>query len=105
VIVVKIVKTNFGKGKWSVSDGGRRFEVSMDDSDFKERVHAREIGFYDGDFYRVKMVTTQKLKGNTMITSRSIVEVIEPVRDELQGAHQESLELSAPEQKPGRKFR
>ena len=105
VIVVKIVKTNFGKGKWSVSDGGRRYEVSMDDDEFKERVHAREIGFYDGDFYRVKMVTTQKLKGRTITTSRSIVEVIEPVRNELQDAHQESLALSEPERKKGRKFR
>ena len=93
-LVVKIVKTNFGQGKWSVSDGGRRYEVSMDDDGFKERVHAREIGFYDGDFYRVKMVTTQKLKGRTMTTSRSIVEVIEPVRTEMQDAHQESLALS-----------
>jgi hypothetical protein len=105
VIVVKIVKTNFGRGKWSVSDGGRRYEVSMDDDDFKERVHAREIGFYDGDFYRVKMVTTQKLKGRVMTTSRSIIEVIEPVRDDLQNAHQESLALSNQERKAGRRFR
>jgi hypothetical protein len=104
-LVVKIVKTNFGKGKWSVSDGGRRYEVSMDDDEFKERVHAREIGFFDGDFYRVRMVSTQKLKGRTMTTSRSIVEVIEPVRTEMQDAHQESLALLENERKTGRKFR
>jgi hypothetical protein len=67
------MKANFAGGKWSVSDGGKPFEVSMDDDDFKARVQAKEVGFFDGDLYKVKMVTSQKITGQRVSTSRSFV--------------------------------
>jgi hypothetical protein len=101
-LVVRIMKANFAGGKWSVSDGGKPFEVSMDDNDFKARVQAREVGFFDGDLYRVEMATSQKITGQRVSTSRSIVKVIEAVRQ----PEQRTLEESAPETKRnGRRFR
>ena len=46
------MKTDFSDGKWTVSDGGKPFTVSLDDEEFKTRVHNREVGFYDGDLLR-----------------------------------------------------
>jgi hypothetical protein len=36
-------------------------------------VQARDVGFFDGDLYRVEMVTTQKTTGQRVSTSRSVV--------------------------------
>jgi hypothetical protein len=78
--IVRIVKPNFSGGKWTVSDGSKPFEVAMDDEDFMKRVHAREVGFYDGDYYRVAMTETQKIDGRGLSTSRTIVRVIDEIR-------------------------
>lgn len=57
-LIVRILKPDFVGDKWSVSDGGKPYTVSMADENFKAKVHAREIGFYDGDMYRVRMETS-----------------------------------------------
>jgi hypothetical protein len=88
-MVVKLIGPNFEDGKWYVSDGGKRFAVSMDDEDFKVRVHAREIGFFDGDLYRVEITTTQTIRGNRLSTARSISRVINPINVEKQQAFSE----------------
>ena len=79
-LIVEISKPAFVEGKWSVSDGSKRFQVDMEDETFKSRVHAREVGFYDGDLYRVEMVTTQRLKNRRLTTERKITRVIGPVK-------------------------
>ena len=100
-LIVRIVKPDFIGDKWSVSEGGRKaYTVTMEDDVFKRRVHAREIGFFDGDMYRVKMLTSQNIDGRGLTTSRKIVEVIEPVPQPRQ-----QLLPSPPPNKPGRKFR
>jgi hypothetical protein len=101
-LVIKIVKPSFSDGKWSVSDGNRRFEVAMEDQTFKAKVHAREVGFYDGDLYRVEMVTTQKMNNERLSTERKVTRVIAPVTPEVQ----ESLKLEESERRPsGRRIR
>lgn len=52
----------------------------MADENFKAKVHAREIGFYDGDMYRVRMETEQRFDGRGLSTKRKIIEVVEPVQ-------------------------
>ena len=85
-MIIRMVKPSFTDGSWSVSDGGKPFSVTMDDDDFKARVHAREVGFFDGDLYRVQMITWQKLTGKRISTNRSIIRVIEPIQAEEQQA-------------------
>lgn len=97
-LIVEIVKPTFVEGKWSVSDGNRRFQVDMQDQAFKNRVHAREIGFYDGDFYRVEMVTIQRVKNRKLTTERKITRVLEKMTPPTQ------VPLVIPE-KSGRVFR
>jgi hypothetical protein len=94
-LIVRIVKANFLGDKWSVSDGSKPFEVVMEDGDFKRRVHAREVGFFDGDMYRVRMITEQKLDGRGLSTVRRIVRVVEPYRLAVQG----SLALPPPKRR------
>ena len=81
---MRIVKPNFSGGKWSVSDGGKAYEVWMEDEGFMNQVHAREVGFYDGDYYKVAMTESQKLDGRGLSNSRKIVRVIEPIRKPVQ---------------------
>ena len=101
-LVIQIVKPSFSDGKWSVSDGNRRFDVAMEDQTFKAKVHAREVGFYDGDLYRVELVTTQKMNNQRLSTERKITRVIAPVPTDFG----ESLSLPLSEEKrPGRRFR
>ncbi|GGG71923.1 hypothetical protein [Edaphobacter dinghuensis] len=100
-LIVQILKPAFVEGKWSVSDGNKKYQVDMEDPVFKGRVHSREIGFYEGDLYRVELVTTQYMKNGKLSTARKITRVIEPVS----AAVQESLQLRAPAKRNGRKFR
>jgi hypothetical protein len=99
-LVVQIVKPSFSDGKWSVSDGTRRFDVAMDDQTFKAKVHAREVGFYDGDLYRVEMTTTQKVNNQRLSTERKITRVIAPVLPDVQ----EPLKLEESERRPSRRI-
>ena len=77
--IVQILRPSFPDGKWSVSDGGRKFQVSMEDETFKARIHAREVGFYEGDLYLVQIHTRQTLSGTKLATERIITRVIAPV--------------------------
>ena len=77
--IVRIVKPNFLGGKWSVSDGSKPYGVTVEDKEFLEKVHAREVGFYKGDYYRVAMTESQKLDGRGLSTTRKIVRVIEQI--------------------------
>ncbi len=101
VLIVRIVKPDFKGDKWTVSEGDRKtYTVSMADEAFKSRVHARKIGFFDGDMYRVRMETEQKLDGRGLRTIRRILQVIESVPQ----PRQQSLKSPEDEQQ-GRKFR
>jgi len=82
--IVRIVKPNFSGGKWSVSDGSKPYDVTVEDEEFLGKVHAREVGFYDGDYYKVAMTESQKLDGRGLSTTRKIVRVIEPIRRPVQ---------------------
>lgn len=82
--IVRIVKPNFLSGKWSVSDGSKPYDVTIEDEEFMKKVHAREVGFYDGDYYKVVMTESQKLDGRGLSTARKIVRVVEPIRRPVQ---------------------
>lgn len=79
-VIVRILRTDFVADKWYVSEGGgKQYSVSMADEQFKQQVHARKIGFYDGDMYQVRMEVEQELKGKRLIAHRKIVRVLGPV--------------------------
>ncbi len=82
--IVRIVKPSFSGGKWSVSDGSKPYDVTIEDKEFMNQVHAREVGFYDGDYYRVAMTESQKLDGRGLSTIRAIVRFIEPISKPIQ---------------------
>lgn len=75
-LIVKILKPSFLGGKWSVSDGSQTFSVLVLDHEFVAKIHARQVGFYDGDLYKVEMVTLQSLVGGRLRTTRIITHVV-----------------------------
>ena len=78
-LTVRIVTFDFDKDKLMVSDGGKPFEVKLDDEEFRARVHARKVGFFDRDYYRVSMTIDQKIDGRGLRTVRSISNVTGPI--------------------------
>jgi hypothetical protein len=78
--MVKIVRANFEKGKWGFSDGTANFSADITDDGFKERLDAREVGFYKGDTLRVILTTTQVIsEGSTFQTKYEIEKVIDHI--------------------------
>jgi hypothetical protein len=61
--LLKIVSIHFvGKRRWTFSDGTARFDASIEDKDFAQRLDTREIGFFKGDVLRVRLRTQQEIR-------------------------------------------
>jgi hypothetical protein len=71
--LVKVVKANFEKGKWTFSDGTARFNADVDDPVFREKMDSREIGFYKGDLLRVSLETVQSVKASGKIHTDYVI--------------------------------
>lgn len=89
-LIVRVVRFDFEKDKWVVSDGGKPFEAVLEDAEFRASIHSRAVGFFDGDYYRVRMITQQKMDGRGLHTTRRIVNVVEPVKKERQSTFLEN---------------
>ena len=79
--LLRVVRANFEKGKWGFSDGTASFSADITDEGFREKLDAREIGFYKGDTLRVILTTTQVVisEGQTFQTRYEIEKVIEHI--------------------------
>jgi hypothetical protein len=76
--LVKVVTANFEKGKWKFSDGGSKFNATIADPVFQQKLDDRQEGFYKGDVLRVVIRTEQTEKADGKIQARyTIQEVLE----------------------------
>ncbi len=76
--LVKVVTANFEKGKWKFSDGGSKFNATIADPVFQQKLDDRQEGFYKGDVLRVLIRTEQTEKANGKIQAQyTIQEVLE----------------------------
>jgi hypothetical protein len=76
--LVKVVTANFEKGKWKFSDGGSKFNATIADPVFQQKLDNRQEGFYKGDVLRVVIRTEQTEKANGKIQAQyTIQEVLE----------------------------
>jgi len=70
--------------KWRFSDGGSSFFADIEDEEFIQRVNAGEP-FSKGDALRVKMRIEQGRKGSELTTNRTIIKVLEHIRQQTTG--------------------
>jgi len=81
---VTVVTANFEQGKWRFSDGASKFNATLADPVFQQKLDERLEGFYKGDILRVKIKTAQTEKANgKIVTEHTIEEVLdhqEPLR-------------------------
>lgn len=79
--VLRVVRANFEKGKWGFSDGAANFSADITDQAFKQKLDAREIGFFKGDTLRVMLKITQVIspEGQTFQTTYEIERVIQHI--------------------------
>ena len=79
--LLRVARANFEKGKWGFSDGTAKFSADITDEGFRQKLDAREIGFYKGDTLRVILTTTQVViaEGQTFQTTHEIEKVIEHI--------------------------
>jgi hypothetical protein len=76
--LVKVVTANFEKGKWKFSDGGSKFNATIADPVFQQKLDDRQEGFYKGDVLRVVIRTEQTEKpGGKIQAQYTIQEVLE----------------------------
>jgi hypothetical protein len=76
--LVKVVTANFEKGKWKFSDGGSKFNATIADPVFQQKLDDRQEGFYKGDVLRVVIKTEQTEKPDGKIQAQyAIQEVLE----------------------------
>ena len=76
--LLKVVTANFEKGKWKFSDGGSKFNASIADPVFQQKLDDRQEGFFKGDVLRAVIKTEQTEKTNGKIqTQYTIEEVLE----------------------------
>ena len=89
-IVVSVIKTDFGDGRWKVSDGTATFGVEMEDQGFREKIDHGEP-FRKGDLLRARIRTVQSTKDGKLQSEHSLVEVI----DHIKNGEQLSIDSSA----------
>lgn len=70
--------------KWRFSDGGSSFFADIEDEDFIQRVNTGE-SFAKGDALRVRMRIEQGRKGSDLTTTRTIIKVLEHIRQQSSG--------------------
>ena len=76
--LLKVVTANFEKGKWKFSDGGSKFNASIADPVFQQKLDDRQEGFFKGNVLRAVIKTEQTEKTNGKIqTQYTIEEVLE----------------------------
>jgi len=78
--VVSVIKTDFGDGRWKVSDGSATFGVEMEDQGFREKIDHGEP-FRKGDLLRARIRTVQFTKDGKLQSEHSLVEVIEHIKN------------------------
>lgn len=90
--LLKIVTVHFvGKRRWTFSDGAARFDATIEDKDFVQRLNSREIGFFKGDVLRVRLRTRQEITTTGQSQSFKSKYVIEKVIQHLPAAEQLGL--------------
>lgn len=101
---LRIVKANFEEGKWMFWDGEAKFNASLNDPVFQQKLDNREVGFFKGDVLRVKLKTVQTtLPSGKFKTEYSIEEVLDhtpqPTQPRLNVQHEpkEEIEGKRPE--------
>jgi hypothetical protein len=77
--VLRVTRANFEKGKWGFSDGAASFNADIAGESFKDKLDAREIGFYKGDTLGVILTVTQIIAsdGQPFRTEYEIEKVIQ----------------------------
>jgi hypothetical protein len=78
--VVSVIKTDFGEGRWKVSDGSATFGVEMEDQGFKEKIDHGEP-FRKGDLLRARIRTVQSTKEGKLVSEHHLVEVIDHIKN------------------------
>ena len=78
--VVSVIKTDFGDGRWKVSDGSNTFGVEMEDQGFKDRIDHGEP-FRKGDLLRARIRTVQFTKDGKLQSEHSLVEVLDHIKN------------------------
>lgn len=76
-MLVKVVKPNLDKGKWTFSDGSSKFNAAVEDVEFLRQVDSRQIGFYKGDVFRVVRRTVQTSSTGRLHSEHFIERVLE----------------------------
>jgi hypothetical protein len=75
---VKVVTAGFEDNKWKFSDGSSKFNATIADPVFQEKLDNHQEGFYKGDVLRVVLKSTQTEKANgkiqTQYTIRKVIE-------------------------------
>lgn len=74
--LVKVVTANFENGKWRFSDGTSKFNATMADPVFQQKLDERQEGFYKGDLLRVKIRTDQMELPNGKIKSEHVIQEV-----------------------------
>ena len=75
-IWVRVVKPNFDGGRWSFHDGSAKFGAELEDREFQSRVNQREVGFFKGDTFLVRLRSIQNIGKNGVLTTRNVVEKV-----------------------------
>lgn len=78
--VVSVIKTDFGDGRWKVSDGTATFGVEMEDQGFKEKIDYGEP-FRKGDLLRARIRTVQSAKDGKLVSEHHLVEVLDHIKN------------------------
>ena len=74
--LLKVVTANFEEGKWKFSDGQAKFNASIVDPIFQQRLDDREEGFFKGDVLRVVLKTEQVERATGKIQARYMIEEV-----------------------------
>lgn len=85
---VQIETIAFKEGhKWKVNNGNNSIFVTIEDSDFNNRIKLRQEAFREGDIFIVELKECQYIRNGKVQTENSIVKVIEhrpaPMQTEL----------------------
>ena len=76
LLTVEIIKPSFEKDlTWTFSDGQTRFDATMSDPNYLQRVQAGEE-FRIGDYLTVRMVAKQSMTVGGLRTRREVIEVV-----------------------------
>ncbi|MBV9759827.1 MAG: hypothetical protein JO340_04615 [Acidobacteriaceae bacterium] len=84
-VLLRVTRANFEDGKWGFSDGNAKFNASIKDSGFKNKLDSGQEGFYKGDVLRVELTTIQTVDaGGNFKSEYRIDRVIEHIHPWLQ---------------------